>query len=210
MVPNSIFLFKRMALFIYNLLSLRPMWSGQVLLVELPSKPACVLYRLCVGSECQSTGNPTPCSDAIGLLSLPWEMVTRIASHLPAQCIINVLPQVRASPNRWVFHRCKSQGLCVLHQSATDTDSWVSPHTQLAVVFVTLLLTHNTGPRCCHSYKLGAAMVNRCQSGPIALLLCCHGCRLLGWHSWTWPPTAPNKAGSGLWGWADSHFRLGF
>ncbi|XP_060748662.1 F-box/WD repeat-containing protein 9 isoform X2 [Tachysurus vachellii] len=29
-----------------------------------------------------------------GLLSLPWEMVARIASHLPAQCVINVLPQV--------------------------------------------------------------------------------------------------------------------
>lgn len=49
---------------------------------------------------CQSSGSPSPCSDAVGLLSLPWEMVTRIASHLPAQCIINVLPQVRVSPNR--------------------------------------------------------------------------------------------------------------
>ncbi|XP_047656527.1 F-box/WD repeat-containing protein 9 isoform X2 [Tachysurus fulvidraco] len=29
-----------------------------------------------------------------GLLSLPWEMVARIVSHLPAQCVINVLPQV--------------------------------------------------------------------------------------------------------------------
>ncbi|GAA6074746.1 F-box/WD repeat-containing protein 9 isoform X1 [Tachysurus ichikawai] len=29
-----------------------------------------------------------------GLLALPWEMVARIASHLPAQCVINVLPQV--------------------------------------------------------------------------------------------------------------------
>ncbi|XP_062841149.1 F-box/WD repeat-containing protein 9 [Trichomycterus rosablanca] len=34
--------------------------------------------------------NPSP----LGLLSLPWEMVARIASHLSAQCILNVLPQV--------------------------------------------------------------------------------------------------------------------
>ncbi|XP_048088732.1 F-box/WD repeat-containing protein 9 [Alosa alosa] len=50
--------------------------------------------RLCVGSGCSRPESPSPCSDGIGLLSLPWEMVTRIASHLPAQCIINVLPQV--------------------------------------------------------------------------------------------------------------------
>uniref|UniRef100_A0A3B4BIN5 F-box domain-containing protein n=1 Tax=Periophthalmus magnuspinnatus TaxID=409849 RepID=A0A3B4BIN5_9GOBI len=31
---------------------------------------------------------------ATGLLSLPWEMVTHIASHLPAQCVITVLPKV--------------------------------------------------------------------------------------------------------------------
>ncbi|XP_048848132.1 F-box/WD repeat-containing protein 9 [Brienomyrus brachyistius] len=29
-----------------------------------------------------------------GLLSLPWEMVARIVSHLPAECVITVLPQV--------------------------------------------------------------------------------------------------------------------
>uniref|UniRef100_H3C686 F-box and WD repeat domain containing 9 n=1 Tax=Tetraodon nigroviridis TaxID=99883 RepID=H3C686_TETNG len=29
-----------------------------------------------------------------GLLALPWEMVTHIASHLPAQCVISVLPKV--------------------------------------------------------------------------------------------------------------------
>ncbi|XP_062382847.1 F-box/WD repeat-containing protein 9 [Sardina pilchardus] len=51
--------------------------------------------RLCVGSsEGSRPESPSPCSDGVGLLSLPWEMVTRIASHLPAQCIINVLPQV--------------------------------------------------------------------------------------------------------------------
>ncbi|XP_063077473.1 F-box/WD repeat-containing protein 9 [Engraulis encrasicolus] len=33
-------------------------------------------------------------NDEVNLLSLPWEMVTQIASHLPAKCIINVLPQV--------------------------------------------------------------------------------------------------------------------
>uniref|UniRef100_A0A3Q2YQI7 F-box and WD repeat domain containing 9 n=1 Tax=Hippocampus comes TaxID=109280 RepID=A0A3Q2YQI7_HIPCM len=32
--------------------------------------------------------------EASGLLSLPWEMVTHIASHLPAQCVISVLPKV--------------------------------------------------------------------------------------------------------------------
>lgn len=32
--------------------------------------------------------------EASGLLSLPWEMVSHIASHLPAQCVITVLPKV--------------------------------------------------------------------------------------------------------------------
>ncbi|KAL2076537.1 hypothetical protein ACEWY4_027865 [Coilia grayii] len=50
--------------------------------------------RLCLGSECLSSSSPSPCSGGVSLLSLPWEMVTRIASHLPAQCIVNVLPQV--------------------------------------------------------------------------------------------------------------------
>ncbi|XP_035252877.1 LOW QUALITY PROTEIN: F-box/WD repeat-containing protein 9 [Anguilla anguilla] len=38
--------------------------------------------------------SPSPSSEGTGLLSLPWEMVARIASHLPAQCVITVLPQV--------------------------------------------------------------------------------------------------------------------
>ncbi|XP_061080610.1 F-box/WD repeat-containing protein 9 [Conger conger] len=37
---------------------------------------------------------PSPSSEGTGLLSLPWEMVAHIASHLPAQCVITVLPQV--------------------------------------------------------------------------------------------------------------------
>lgn len=36
----------------------------------------------------------SPSAEASGLLSLPWEMVTHIASHLPAQCVITVLPKV--------------------------------------------------------------------------------------------------------------------
>ncbi|KAK3553265.1 hypothetical protein QTP86_032777 [Hemibagrus guttatus] len=43
-----------------------------------------------------------------GLLSLPWEMVACIASHLPAQCVINVLPQV-----------CRSLG-----QVGEDISAW--------------------------------------------------------------------------------------
>ncbi|XP_016295638.1 F-box/WD repeat-containing protein 9-like [Sinocyclocheilus anshuiensis] len=38
--------------------------------------------------------SPSPSSNGTSLLSLPWEIVTQIASHLPAQCGINVLPQV--------------------------------------------------------------------------------------------------------------------
>lgn len=38
--------------------------------------------------------SPSPSTEESGLLSLPWEMVTHIASHLPAQCVINVLPKV--------------------------------------------------------------------------------------------------------------------
>ncbi|KAJ8251522.1 hypothetical protein GJAV_G00222250 [Gymnothorax javanicus] len=36
----------------------------------------------------------SPSNEETGLLSLPWEMVARIASHLPAQCVIRVLPKV--------------------------------------------------------------------------------------------------------------------
>uniref|UniRef100_A0A3Q3INP4 Uncharacterized protein n=1 Tax=Monopterus albus TaxID=43700 RepID=A0A3Q3INP4_MONAL len=38
--------------------------------------------------------SPSPSGEASGLLSLPWELVTHIASHLPAQCVITVLPKV--------------------------------------------------------------------------------------------------------------------
>ncbi|XP_056609947.1 F-box/WD repeat-containing protein 9 [Triplophysa dalaica] len=38
--------------------------------------------------------SPSPSNNGTSLLSLPWEIVTQIASHLPAQCVINVLPQV--------------------------------------------------------------------------------------------------------------------
>ncbi|KAJ8398722.1 hypothetical protein AAFF_G00419190 [Aldrovandia affinis] len=41
-----------------------------------------------------TTPETTPSNEGTGLLSLPWEMVARIASHLPAQCVITVLPQV--------------------------------------------------------------------------------------------------------------------
>lgn len=42
----------------------------------------------------QCGGTPETSPSPSGLLSLPWEMVSRIASHLPAQCVISVLPQV--------------------------------------------------------------------------------------------------------------------
>ncbi|KAL0993377.1 hypothetical protein UPYG_G00106970 [Umbra pygmaea] len=38
--------------------------------------------------------SPSPSADGSGLLSLPWEMLARIASHLPAQCVVTVLPKV--------------------------------------------------------------------------------------------------------------------
>ncbi|TKS91850.1 F-box/WD repeat-containing protein 9 F-box and WD-40 domain-containing protein 9 [Collichthys lucidus] len=38
--------------------------------------------------------SPSLSTEARGLLSLPWEMVTHIASHLPAHCVIAVLPKV--------------------------------------------------------------------------------------------------------------------
>ncbi|XP_066498775.1 F-box/WD repeat-containing protein 9 isoform X2 [Hoplias malabaricus] len=60
-----------------------------------------------------------------GLLSLPWEMVARIASHLPAQCIINVLPQV-----------CRALG-----EVGEDTSAWQ------------LRAHHLTGPK--NSFPVG-------------------------------------------------------
>ncbi|XP_041735119.1 F-box/WD repeat-containing protein 9 isoform X1 [Coregonus clupeaformis] len=51
--------------------------------------------RLPSGSRLPSAEpSPSPSAEGSGLLSLPWEMVARIASHLPAQCVITVLPQV--------------------------------------------------------------------------------------------------------------------
>ncbi|XP_029294174.1 F-box/WD repeat-containing protein 9 [Cottoperca gobio] len=46
------------------------------------------------GPQFSSEVSPSASAEASGLLSLPWEMVTHIASHLPAQCVITVLPKV--------------------------------------------------------------------------------------------------------------------
>ncbi|CAL9693447.1 unnamed protein product [Knipowitschia caucasica] len=45
-------------------------------------------------ASCDQSSDCSPSSGPTGLLSLPWEMVTHIASHLPAQCVITVLPKV--------------------------------------------------------------------------------------------------------------------
>ncbi|XP_073350125.1 F-box/WD repeat-containing protein 9 isoform X1 [Pagrus major] len=49
---------------------------------------------LCAGHPTSADVSSSPSPEASGLLSLPWEMVTHIASHLPAQCVITVLPKV--------------------------------------------------------------------------------------------------------------------
>nr|XP_046272139.1 F-box/WD repeat-containing protein 9 [Scatophagus argus]XP_046272140.1 F-box/WD repeat-containing protein 9 [Scatophagus argus]XP_046272141.1 F-box/WD repeat-containing protein 9 [Scatophagus argus]XP_046272142.1 F-box/WD repeat-containing protein 9 [Scatophagus argus] len=46
------------------------------------------------GPQTSADDSPSPSAETSGLLSLPWEMVTHIASHLPAQCVITVLPKV--------------------------------------------------------------------------------------------------------------------
>nr|XP_057905375.1 F-box/WD repeat-containing protein 9 [Doryrhamphus excisus] len=46
------------------------------------------------GCAFQADVDTCPSPEASGLLSLPWEMVTHIASHLPAHCVISVLPNV--------------------------------------------------------------------------------------------------------------------
>ncbi|KAM9346051.1 F-box/WD repeat-containing protein 9-like [Symphorus nematophorus] len=46
------------------------------------------------GHPASADVSPSPSAETSGLLSLPWEMVTHIASHLPAQCVITVLPKV--------------------------------------------------------------------------------------------------------------------
>ncbi|XP_029106207.1 F-box/WD repeat-containing protein 9-like isoform X3 [Scleropages formosus] len=38
--------------------------------------------------------SPSPCNEGAALLFLPWEILARIVSHLPAQCVIQVLPKV--------------------------------------------------------------------------------------------------------------------
>ncbi|KAM6905624.1 F-box/WD repeat-containing protein 9 [Xenentodon cancila] len=38
--------------------------------------------------------SPSPSAESSGLLALPWEILTHIASLLPAQCVIDVLPKV--------------------------------------------------------------------------------------------------------------------
>lgn len=45
-------------------------------------------------SDTDPSADASSSSEEAGLLSLPWEMVTHIASHLPAQCVITVLPKV--------------------------------------------------------------------------------------------------------------------
>ncbi|XP_069005368.1 F-box/WD repeat-containing protein 9 [Embiotoca jacksoni] len=47
------------------------------------------------GRSSPADRSPSPSSaEAGGLLALPWEILTHIASHLPAQCVIDVLPKV--------------------------------------------------------------------------------------------------------------------
>lgn len=57
-------------------------WSNTAFSLPLP------------GHSSSADVSPSPSAEASGLLSLPWEMVTHIASHLPAQCVITVLPKV--------------------------------------------------------------------------------------------------------------------
>ncbi|XP_062264109.1 F-box/WD repeat-containing protein 9-like [Platichthys flesus] len=52
--------------------------------------------------------SPSPCAETNGLLSLPWEIITHIASYLPAQCVTTVLPKV-----------CQKLGYLL-----KDTSSW--------------------------------------------------------------------------------------
>lgn len=66
-----------------------------------PAAPSCNARSSSdVGSLLPAELSTVPCDGASpspeqsGLLSLPWEMVTHIASHLSAQCVISVLPKV--------------------------------------------------------------------------------------------------------------------
>lgn len=57
--------------------------------------PDCLPDSLhCEPSVIATDTSPSPSSNGVNLLSLPWEIVTQIASHLPAQCVIDVLPKV--------------------------------------------------------------------------------------------------------------------
>ncbi|XP_035511521.1 F-box/WD repeat-containing protein 9 [Morone saxatilis] len=55
---------------------------------------SCDLQGVPAGCPPSADVSPSPSAETTGLLSLPWEMVTHIASHLPAQCVITVLPKV--------------------------------------------------------------------------------------------------------------------
>nr|XP_061805071.1 F-box/WD repeat-containing protein 9-like [Nerophis lumbriciformis] len=52
--------------------------------------------------------SPSVSPEASGLLSLPWEMVSQIVSHLPAHCVISVLPKV----------------CCALRNVGKDSTAW--------------------------------------------------------------------------------------
>ncbi|XP_077474763.1 F-box/WD repeat-containing protein 9 [Stigmatopora argus] len=52
--------------------------------------------------------SPSASPEASGLLSLPWEMISQIVSHLPAHCVISVLPKV----------------CCALRNIGKDSTAW--------------------------------------------------------------------------------------
>ncbi|KAJ8345846.1 hypothetical protein SKAU_G00300390, partial [Synaphobranchus kaupii] len=64
--------------------------AGRLPSLNLPDQQGPPLHQARATPET----SPSPSNEGTGLLSLPWEMVARIASHLPAQCVITVLPQV--------------------------------------------------------------------------------------------------------------------
>ncbi|XP_060946747.1 F-box/WD repeat-containing protein 9-like [Limanda limanda] len=60
------------------------------------------------GHPSSADASPSPCNETNGLLSLPWEIISHIASYLPAQFVTTVLPKV-----------CQTLGYL-----ETDTSSW--------------------------------------------------------------------------------------